>query len=359
VKVRIPINITYEELVKFKQENPEVTRTDINSSNFRVAKRLRDLGWLDELFPSKYFNSNDLTLEDCQKFKQEHPDMKRNTISSKHSRYMKAMKRLGVWDELYPQRLAHHARYTDEELLEIASKYDTVRDMKENDGLALTVIYHRGEEFKKKALAHMKPLGDRRNRMIYAFEFPDNYAYVGLTYDANMRRSNHMRDNKNSAVKRHIKETGLAPVWKALTDYVPVEDAKRLEGEYVEKYRNEGWKILNVEATGGIGSTPTKINYEEVLKLVKQGFSVREIAERLGGSISTVGHFLTSQGIKLEHPNSRIVELIDENGNVEMVFPSVRAAARYIGVHEANLRNNIKKGWKTHGHMVRYKEHQK
>ena len=42
-----------------------------------------------------------------------------------------------------------------------------------------------------KAFAHMKVLGDRKKRMIYAYEFPDHSVYVGLTFNYDKRDKEH------------------------------------------------------------------------------------------------------------------------------------------------------------------------
>lgn len=94
--------------------------------------------------------------------------------------------------------------------------------------------------------------GDRKHKCIYVYEFADNFAYVGLTYNINERQKK--RDsNKNDAVTLHMNETNLRPIRIQLTEYIDVNDAIELEEYYVTKYRNDGWKILNRTKTGGIG----------------------------------------------------------------------------------------------------------
>jgi predicted GIY-YIG superfamily endonuclease len=101
----------------------------------------------------------------------------------------------------------------------------------------------------------MTPLGNRMKRLIYAYEFSDNTVYVGLTFDLNERDRQH-RKKENSQVYKHIKETGLEPEFKQITDeFVSALDAKILEQQTIEKYVDEGWKILNLAKAGGLGSS--------------------------------------------------------------------------------------------------------
>ena len=92
--------------------------------------------------------------------------------------------------------------------------------------------------------SHMKSLGNKYNRCIYAFEFPDNSVYIGLTYNINIRKNSHYSRN-NSQVYKHIHENNLQPELKQLTDYIDKDLASKKEGEFVEQYRNSGWNILN------------------------------------------------------------------------------------------------------------------
>lgn len=114
--------------------------------------------------------------------------------------------------------------------------------------------------------SHMPRKGNKKKRCVYVAEFPDNCAYIGLTYFAERRWADHLRSN-NSAVKKHIDETGLQPTWKKLTDYIDSQDACIKEGEWVEIYDKEGWFILNVAKTGSLGANKG-YTLDEILKEV-------------------------------------------------------------------------------------------
>lgn len=111
---------------------------------------------------------------------------------------------------------------------------------------------------------HMPQKGNKKKRCIYAAEFDDNCVYIGLTYFAERRWSDHLR-KKNSAVYKHIKKTGLTPQWKRLTDYIDYQKASRQEGVWKDKYAKEGWIILNKAKTGSLGGD-SGYTLEEVLK---------------------------------------------------------------------------------------------
>lgn len=116
--------------------------------------------------------------------------------------------------------------------------------------------------------SHMEIVGSWHKRFIYAYEFPDNHVYVGLTYDISKRMKGH---GEKGAVFNYIQETGLEPTFKKLTNLpVDVEEASKLEGDYLNKYLSDGWVKINKAKTGGKGSGIVKWTFqkcqEEALK---------------------------------------------------------------------------------------------
>lgn len=101
-----------------------------------------------------------------------------------------------------------------------------------------------------KCCQHMPILGSYHRRMIYSFEFPDNYVYVGLTYNPELRCYNHLND-ANSQVFKHKYKTGLQAKFKYITKFLIKEIAS--EKEIIEDYRNKGWNILNKNKAGVLG----------------------------------------------------------------------------------------------------------
>jgi hypothetical protein len=129
---------------------------------------------------------------------------------------------------------------------------------------------------------HMKPLGNLRKRLVYAYEFLDDYVYVGLT--CNDKRRNRQHYNEISPVKNHMVKFNLIPIKKILTNgYVNVNEAQILENDWVNKYKNEGWNILNTKKTGGLGGNTlfwTKEKCHEVALKCKtrKEFSIKYVS---------------------------------------------------------------------------------
>jgi hypothetical protein len=92
---------------------------------------------------------------------------------------------------------------------------------------------------------------DDRGRIIYAFEFPDKSVYVGLTVVEKRRYNSHIFGN--SPVALHSILTSKEPTYKIIASNLSPEESREMEACTVEKYKIDGWKILNKYATGSLG----------------------------------------------------------------------------------------------------------
>ena len=150
-------------------------------------------------------------------------------------------------------------KWTKEKCWGEALKYNTRNEFCEKSNVAYTKSLRM--KWDDEICSHMIRLGNRENRCIYVYEFSDNCAYVGLTYNL-IQRNNYRKLKNNDAVTKHIFETNLIPIIKQLTEYIPTNKASLLENEYIEKYRSNGWIILNRIKGGTIGGV-LKWNFEK------------------------------------------------------------------------------------------------
>lgn len=158
--------------------------------------------------------------------------------------------------------------WTYEKCKDVALKYDTKKEFKKNCSSAYNVILAKNWN---NLLSHMKIVGNRYNKCIYAYEFSNNHVYIGLTYNIDKRNRDHI-SNKKSSVYRYIKDTQLIPKIIKLTDYLPVSEAIEKEEYWVNFYNNKNWIVLNRVKTGAIGGCLeilTKEYCESLSKLCK------------------------------------------------------------------------------------------
>lgn len=119
---------------------------------------------------------------------------------------------------------------------------------------------------------------------VYAYEFEDNNAvYVGRTLIKRVtdRDKEHMYTDKD-AVFIYAKDNKVPiPPMKILEDNLTLAEGVKKEGYYLERYRNDGWQIINRAKTGGIGllsrnKWTKKSCHEEALKYHSRGVFAKE-----------------------------------------------------------------------------------
>jgi predicted GIY-YIG superfamily endonuclease len=144
-----------------------------------------------------------------------------------------------------------------------ALKYSSRKDFGEKSISAYTTSLKNG--WIDDICQHMSKIGNKYLRCIYVFEFPDNYCYVGLTYNIDKRKHQHFNDTK-SCVYKHMSETDITPLLKQITDYIDVEEASKLESIKVKEYEKLGWKLLNKAKCGAIGGKKLKWTKEKCME---------------------------------------------------------------------------------------------
>ncbi len=172
------------------------------------------------------------------------------------------------WSDEVCAHMHHRTRiWTYDMLVEEAKKYKHKIDFLKASPGAYSAASKKG--ILNSICSHMDDLGDMYNRAIYAWEFPDNTVYVGLTYNLEKREMQHLT-NPDSPVYKYREESGLTPICVVKYDYVFVKEAKRLEGQVLSEYVHNGWKKLNSIKTGGLGSVKPIWNAEKIEMLAKK-----------------------------------------------------------------------------------------
>ena len=117
---------------------------------------------------------------------------------------------------------------------------------------------------------------------VYAYEFPRyNSVYVGRTMDKTRRYRQHLSDIKDSVYK-FMKKHKLYEndyVYKIMADELTVDESSRLECEYIELYRKNKWKLINMAKGGSIGSPIIKWTYDVCKELALKYEYLKDFAE--------------------------------------------------------------------------------
>jgi hypothetical protein len=168
------------------------------------------------------------------------------------------IKELGLLNEIKKRKISNRqplSFYTKDYCKSIALKYKNKTEFKKKEPNVCIKAIKQG--FWDEICSHMKVRGSYTKRMIYCYEFSDNYVYVGLTYSFTERNKRHLcldeKKHKLTPVGRHILKTNLIPKHKKLTDFLDVDIARKQEIYYIKKYKNEGWNLLNKSKGGEVG----------------------------------------------------------------------------------------------------------
>ena len=135
--------------------------------------------------------------------------------------------------------------------------------------------------------SHMKT--DINGRyIIYAYEFPDNHVYVGLTRTKS-RRFNYHKTNETSSVYQHSEKTFQEPIYKILWEdgIYSADIAKEKEKYYLQMYIFDGWIKLNKVKTGSIGGNKIKWTKEKCKKSALKCKTRSEFQNKYSGAYNT------------------------------------------------------------------------
>jgi predicted GIY-YIG superfamily endonuclease len=233
-----------------------------NEGGAMASARNRGKDFYDEI--TKHFKNRPYTYDEVKQIASKYNrivDLQKND-----NRAYNAARRHGWFEDVTSHMIPQMESWNYEKVKEITSKYPTKKEWRDGNGKSYhwALVNLSPEEYDE-ITSHMESLGNIAHRMIYSFEFPDKTVYVGLTFNSKKRFNQHLKSIK-SAVNKHIKETGLTPIFKKHTDYISKEDAIKMEGEIEDQYRQNGWKILNIAKTGALGSSILKWTFDELQK---------------------------------------------------------------------------------------------
>lgn len=197
----------------------------------------------------------------------------RTTFQKKYSAAARMAKKLGIYDEVTSHmeyKVKPNNTWTEEMVLKISSQYNTRGEFQKHASDAYLAA--RRLDIMDKATKHMKRVGNRHKRAIYAFEFEDKSVYVGLTYNYDKRYDAHMK-----GTQRIIDKTNeMGHEFIMFNEYFDMETASKKEAEKIAEYESKGWEILNKAKAGALGGNIRKWTKKAVLEEALKYNSIAE-----------------------------------------------------------------------------------
>ncbi|MCR5314331.1 MAG: GIY-YIG nuclease family protein [Bacteroidaceae bacterium] len=178
--------------------------------------------------------------------------------------------------------------WTEDRVWLVARQYTNKNDFSKHESVAYKWASYYG--LLEKMDWMRSPTYDERRENhdseVYAFIDKENrVVYVGLSIDSNVRKKNHKYDKKSAVKKYRWKQT---PIFLILKKNLTIDESAYWEDYYKEKYRNEGYKVLNVARTGlgssSIGGISKWSSREDVFKESHNYRSRSEFKKQAGGA---------------------------------------------------------------------------
>ena len=262
----------------------------------------------------------------------------------------------GILDDVCQHMLKKlHHNVKKEDVHTLALKYKTRMEFKNSeDGWAYNQAVKK--KYIDEVCSHMETIGSKYYRCVYVYEFTKQKScYVGLTYSIHLRHLQHNNSKTYSAVREFCEKNNIEMVSPIqLTDYIEKNEASKMEKYYVEKYKDEGWNILNRQTAGSLGGNREHITYTKELckKLADECSSKTEFSKKyvsayrythLYGWCDFVFKDLNKKlKINRKNINGRKVLQYDKKYNFIKEFPSIAEASRVTKISKSAIKNSCR-----------------
>jgi len=144
--------------------------------------------------------------------------------------------------------------------------------------------FSKRNNFLNKICEHMIKIGSKEFRCVYVFEFENNFAYVGLTYNIMNREFDH---NRKGPVYKHIEKSKSKYKLIQLTDYIKKEEAQKIEENKISEYENNGWNLLNTMKNSTLGGSDFYWTYEKCKEEALKYKYRTDFRKKSGGAFSS------------------------------------------------------------------------
>lgn len=263
-----------KEALKYK------SRKEFSNNNHWAYQKSVKNKWIDDIcghmviinHPNNYWNE-----EKCRELTLKYDDLR--LFKEKYG-YIYEKIKLNKWDYMlsHMKPVINKCIWTKERCIEIASKCKNKKEFrKKSEGAYRFTLQN---NIMDEVSSHMEVLGNVYKRCVYVCKFEDNSIYVGLTYNFEIRKRDHLSGRKYTSVYKHIEKTGLTPDILKVTDYLDKKEAAKLENSILEDYKSKGFILLNIAKTGGLGGDILIWTKEKCIEAALNCKTIREFREK-------------------------------------------------------------------------------
>lgn len=203
-------------------------------------------------------------------------------------------------------------------------------------------------------------LGQRLKVVLLGFIYAiyndiNNKQYIGKTsHTVEYRFNLHKRDYPyfNYPLYNAMKKYGVDHFFIKQLEECNDEMLSEREMYYIDKF--DTYKNGYNATLGGEGIR--KYDYDEILTLWNDGFTIKAISRKIGANCDVIGKILGDLGVPSEErlrccygSNRKTVAQYDLNENLIALFPSASEAARQVHLEQSNISSCCRGKIKTYG----------
>ena len=189
-------------------------------------------------------------------------------------------------EEIRHQKRPSRVKWPYEKCKEIALTCKTLKEFREKSSdSAYTIARRNGWLDEFDWLERLEnPFTDKRDN-VYAYTFEDlNSVYVGRTVDPKSRDLEHRKSDKSAVFKFAFENNIEVPKMTILETGLTLLEGLKQEDHYKNKYKQEGWNILNIAKTGiksgSLGSLKRKWTKDECYKEAKKYSTLKDFRKK-------------------------------------------------------------------------------
>lgn len=255
-------------------------------------------------------------------------------LREENPRLYSAAKKKGIDLSFLPKQ--YHEEYSREEYFAVAKKYKYRNEFRKNEPSIFTCGTRNGWysecdwfETPPKYNGDMK----RHNHSIYVYEHKESkVAYVGLTNNLKRRHREHSsvwKGHHISIVYSYFHSLGLeVPAQIIVESGLTPRESQGAEAKWIERYKSEGWYLLNQAETGfgisSLGSYARIWDYEACKQEAGKYRTTREFMEQSRGAYASS---LSNGWIDEFFPNKQ-----QARSRTKETF--IEASHKYNSIHE-------------------------
>ena len=181
-----------------------------------------------------------------------------------------------------------------------------------------------------------------KQSVVYAYEFPDNAVYVGLTISLPRRDEQHRTRRFHSngkpqydGVLDYAEANNLEiPEPKVLSENLTRDESGKEERKWIKKYRNDGWRLINKNGGGSTGSNIIKSRWTDET-IINEAKKYKTMSDMRNHSRSAY-NYMIYHGLKETcFPNAKFqIQNPDKIYTKELIEETVKKCP-----HKTDLRN--------------------